>query len=122
MDENKFCLTCKKQLHGRTDKKFCNDNCRNLHNNQLNSDENNLMRNINHRLRKNRRILECFLLPSRHSYKISRQNLNNSGFSFAYFTHIHTQKNGRLFHFCYDYGYFELGEDEVMVLRKNKIE
>lgn len=122
MDENRVCLNCNKHLHGRTDKKFCNDYCRNAHNNLLNSDGNNLMRNINHRLRKNRRILECLLLPCRPNYKISQQKLHNQGFSFAYFTHTHTHKNGRLSHFCYEYGYLVLEKDEVMILRKNIIE
>jgi hypothetical protein len=45
-------------LHGRADKKFCNDLCRNNYNNQLNSNSYNLVRNINNILRRNRRIIE----------------------------------------------------------------
>ena len=37
---------------GRADKKFCSDGCRNSHNNTLNKDSSNLVRNINNRLRK----------------------------------------------------------------------
>jgi hypothetical protein len=44
--------------HGRADKKFCNDLCRNNYNNQLNSNSYNLVRNINNILRRNRRIIE----------------------------------------------------------------
>ena len=54
----KNCLTCDKPLKGRSDKKFCDDYCRNNYNNQLKSITTNQMRNVNNALGKNRRILE----------------------------------------------------------------
>lgn len=33
--ETATCLNCDKTLKGRTDKKFCDDYCRNSYNNQL---------------------------------------------------------------------------------------
>jgi predicted nucleic acid-binding Zn ribbon protein len=51
------CLECGEKIIGRSDKKFCNDACRNAYNNKQNKDSNNLMRNINNKLRKNYRIL-----------------------------------------------------------------
>uniref|UniRef100_UPI00374D4ADE DUF2116 family Zn-ribbon domain-containing protein n=2 Tax=Ferruginibacter sp. TaxID=1940288 RepID=UPI00374D4ADE len=57
----KKCLTCGKTIKGRTDKKFCDDYCRNGYNNQLKAGDNNYVRNINNALRKNRRILESLL-------------------------------------------------------------
>ncbi len=53
----KNCLACERPIKGRTDKKFCDDSCRNNYNNRLNSDATPLIRNINNILRKNRRIL-----------------------------------------------------------------
>jgi hypothetical protein len=41
------CLACDKPLKGRTDKKFCDDYCRNNYNNQLKAAKNNVVRNIN---------------------------------------------------------------------------
>ncbi len=55
---DRYCLECKTPIKGRADKKFCNDNCRNEHNNKVNKDSKNLIRNTNNRLRKNWRILE----------------------------------------------------------------
>ena len=55
---NKLCPECGDKIIGRADKKFCCDACRNSHNNALNKDSKNLVRNINNRLRKNYRILE----------------------------------------------------------------
>ncbi|MBK7480842.1 MAG: DUF2116 family Zn-ribbon domain-containing protein [Bacteroidales bacterium] len=51
------CLDCGCTIRGRTDKKFCSDQCRNNYNNKLNRDTNNYMRNVHGLLRKNRRIL-----------------------------------------------------------------
>ena len=49
---NKLCPECGDKIIGRADKKFCCDACRNSHNNALNKDSKNLVRNINNRLRK----------------------------------------------------------------------
>lgn len=54
----KKCLDCKKAISGRSDKRFCDDSCRNSYNYKQNSDQTNLIRKINHTLRKNRRILK----------------------------------------------------------------
>ena len=56
--QSKNCLACDKPVKGRTDKKFCDDFCRNKYNNQLKAGCNNYVRNINNALGKNRRILE----------------------------------------------------------------
>ena len=53
---SKTCLECGDKIIGREDKKFCSDGCRNAYNNKMNKDQNNLMRNINNKLRKNYRI------------------------------------------------------------------
>lgn len=112
------CLSCNDHLRGRTDKKFCNDYCRNAYNNSLNSDGNKQVRNINHALRKNRRILESILHPGRHIAKTSKQKLYTKGFSFVYFTHTTTNRKGNCYHYCYEYGYLILEGDGVMIVKR----
>lgn len=51
------CLECGETILGRSDKKFCNDACRNAYNNRVNSDYTNLMRMIHNRLRNNYGLL-----------------------------------------------------------------
>ena len=114
----KTCLSCSKHIHGRTDKKFCNDHCRNAHNNQLNSDGNSCVRNINHRLRRNRRILESLLPASRDITRLRQQKLYSKGFAFNYFTHTRITKKGNTYYFCYDYGWQALEGDSVLIVRK----
>ena len=114
----KTCISCSKYIHGRTDKKFCNDHCRNAHNNRLNSDGNSYVRNINHRLRRNRRILESLLPLARDISRLQQQKLHNKGFAFKYFTHIQVNKKGHTYYFCYEYGWMALEGDSVLIVRK----
>ena len=116
----KIYLSCNQKLHGRTDKKFCNDYCRNTHNNRLNSDGNKCVRNINHSLRKNRRILESLLPGERSICNTTRHKLHSKGFVFTHHTHTCTNKKGNTYYFCYEYGYLVLERERVVVLRKKE--
>jgi hypothetical protein len=111
------CLDCGEILHGRIDKKFCSDACRNNYNNRLNSDSNNLVRNINNILRKNRRIIQQFNPTGK--AKVHKDKLAAAGFNFNYHTHTYTTKTGNVYMFCYEYGYLLL-EDGYVALVKNE--
>jgi hypothetical protein len=113
----KTCNQCNKIIRGRTDKKFCNDYCRNSHNNFLKSPINNLIRNTNNQLSKNRRILESFLSPSESFQKIKKEKMIQDGFSFQYVTTQKVNKRGTQYHFCYDYGYIVLDEDWCIIIK-----
>lgn len=103
---SKLCLQCSRKLVGRSDKKFCNDHCRNEFNNRLNSDENNLMRRINHALRKNRRILIEF--QSLNKKKVPLQELLAAGFDFSYCTSSRATSSGKTIFLNYEMGYLFL--------------
>ena len=102
----KACLECGEKIVGRADKKFCSDLCRNAYNNKLNSDSNNLVRNINNTLRKNRRILEEICKDDK--AKVSKNTLLREGFDFTYFTSTRTTQKGATYVFVYEYGYLML--------------
>jgi predicted nucleic acid-binding Zn ribbon protein len=116
----RHCMTCNKSIRGRTDKKFCDDYCRNSYNNQLKAPGNNTMRNINNTLRKNRRILEGILSPNEKMQKISREKLLEQGFQFKYCTHTYCNPKGNLYHFCYDYGYLALENNWFLVVKRSE--
>lgn len=110
------CIECGEKVAGRVDKKFCSDYCRNAYNNKINKDKNNLVRNVNNRLRKNYRILEE--LNPLEKTKTSRTKLLAKDFSFDYFTSIYTTKSGNIYYFVYDQGYLPLeGEFYALVKR-----
>ncbi|MBV8327676.1 hypothetical protein [Chryseobacterium sp.] len=109
------CLECGEKIIGRTDKKFCNDACRNAYNNKQNKDSNNLMRNINNKLRKNYRILVEVNTDGK--TKVTKSKLDSFGFDFDYFTNIKIYKNGSEYRFIYDYGYKLLEDDYVLIVK-----
>jgi hypothetical protein len=108
-------------LRGRSDKKFCDDYCRNNYNNQLNAITHNHVRNINNALGKNRRILEELFPAEEGMCRVSKEKLLHQGFSFKYITHIYTTKKGSTYFFCYDFGYLPLENDWYLLVKNKKI-
>jgi predicted nucleic acid-binding Zn ribbon protein len=104
-----ICPECNEEFVGRVDKKFCSDQCRNTYNNRQNSDQNNLVRNINNALRKNRRILQQ--LNPTDKAKVHKSKLVDKGFDFKLFTSIYTTKKGTTYYFCYEHGYLPIEND-----------
>lgn len=118
--EPKTCLACDKPLKGRSDKKFCDDYCRNNYNNQLKSITNNQVRNINNALGKNRRIMEELLPSGEEMAKTTKEKLLQRGFLFKYVTHLYTTKSGKTYYYCYDYGYLPLENDWYLIVRRKE--
>ncbi len=112
----KLCPECGDKIIGRADKKFCCDACRNTHNNALNKDSKNLVRNINNRLRKNYRILES--LNPNGKTKTTKEKLLRLGFNFEFFTNIYTTKTGSVYFYLYDQGYLALENDFYLIVKK----
>ena len=110
------CKYCGKELIGRSDKKFCDTNCRTaFHNSKLNAKET-VIQKVNKILRKNRSVLK-FVSPQGKT-TVRKSLLINQGFTFQYYTHHYTTKNGNTYTFCYDYGYLELENQKVLVISK----
>lgn len=118
--EKKVCLDCGEPIRGRSDKKFCNDICRNSYNNKLNSDSNNFVRNINNVLRKNRRILEE-LLDGKTKLTVPKQKLVSKGFDFGFYTNTRVTKEVKNYFFCYEYGYLFLENDLLLVVKSEPL-
>lgn len=114
------CASCGKVIKGRSDKKFCDDYCRNNHNNTLNSDTSAFMRTVNNLLRKNRRILQELLPVGEDVIKLPKSKLALLGFNFQYFTHLYTTRKSTVYHFCYEYGYLLLEGEWVLLVKKKE--
>jgi predicted nucleic acid-binding Zn ribbon protein len=115
----RYCLECGDTIQGRADKKFCGDQCRVAHNNRLNSDETNYVRNVNHALRKNRRLLQGLLSTGKTT--ISREKLMQIGFDFNYFTNIDKTKDGAIYYYCYEQGYLVTDQEFFMLVEKQDV-
>lgn len=116
--ESRNCLSCGERLRGRIDKKFCDDYCRNNYNNQQKKagGYNGLIKAINGTLLKNRRILESIITDE--TAKTHREKLLAMGFQFKYLTHTYLTRSGKLYSYCYDYGYLPIGNDWFLVVKK----
>ena len=120
MPEVKVCLVCKKPLKGRSDKKFCDDYCRNIYNNQLKSGHYTYVRTINSILKKNRRILEELLSTNKETCRVGKEKLQRLGFHLNFHTHTYTNKKGNMYTFCYEYGYLPLDDDWFLVVKRKE--
>jgi len=115
------CAECGEKLNGRSDKKFCSSYCRTAFYNRRNSDINNMMRNINRILSKNRRILAS--LNKNGKATVRKSKLLQLGFTYQYFTSTYTNKAGKTYYFCYDQGYLPLEKGLVaLVVRQDYTE
>jgi hypothetical protein len=103
----RVCLDCGARLLGRSDKKFCSDQCRNNYNNRINRDHNNYVRNVHAQLRRNRRILSDLFGDGHH--RIHRDALVAQGYNFTFFTHLIETKDGLKWSYCFEYGFREAG-------------
>ncbi len=118
--EPTLCLSCEKPVKGRSDKKFCDDYCRAAYNNDLKSASNNLVRNVNNALGKNRRILESLLPQGDATAKTNHDKLIEKGFQFKYHTSMYKAKNGNTYFYCYEYGYLALENNWYLVVRREE--
>jgi hypothetical protein len=114
----RLCLDCGKPIRGRTDKKFCDDGCRNNYNNHLKTDDNSIVKEINHALKRNRSILSKFNPDGK--TKVSSLKLFNAGFDVKYHTHLYKTSNGSCYIFCYEYGYLQLNDEEFLLVKREK--
>lgn len=113
-ENKKTCLECGDELMGRSDKKFCNDQCRSVYNQKLNGDAAELIRNVNNQLRKNRSILSK--LNPEGKISVKKSVLEKKGFNFKLFTSTYVTKDNRTYYFVYDQGYLPLEKDYFMLV------
>ncbi len=113
----KVCLECNQPLTGRADKKFCDDQCRSSYNNRLNSENTKLMRTINTTLRKNRQILAALCPDGKN--KTRKEKMLSRGYDTQYHTHTYKTKEGALYQFCYDFGWLQLDNDFVLIVKND---
>ena len=114
----RLCLDCGEAVKGRTDKKFCDDSCRNNYNNRLKSENGIVFNRINSILKKNRTLLSKFNPDGK--VKISKKKMLNAGFNFDYFTHTYHTQNGKSYIFCYEFGYLALNDDDFLLVKREE--
>lgn len=107
------CLQCGEKLRGRSDKKFCDDQCRNQFNNERARVKNPCVSYVNYQLKKNRSILEI-LFNVHKDVEIPKRILAENGYNFSFFTHEEQSRR-----YCYEFGYEQVNELKINLVRWN---
>jgi len=108
------CITCGEIIVGRSDKKYCSDQCRYIFNNKTKRKNEKLILDINKILRKNRRILQQVNPEGKTT--IRTEYLSKMGFDFRYYTHTYVTKNKNEYRFCYEFGYFKIDNIKTLII------
>lgn len=119
--EERKCLQCNKRIIGRSDKKFCDDSCRNQFNNTKNQEDIQLVRKLNTILFKNRSILKT-LIGNEEMVKVGVDKLQMANFNMKFYTHQYTTQKGVTYYFVYEFGYLLLGYDKILIVKRNPFE
>ena len=119
------CFYCQKLLYGgRTDRKFCNDTCRNAANRERRKIEaavfgEDIQEKICKILKKNHALMSKYNKTQDSGKIVDREKIYREGFNFAFFTSAEITNAHILRHFCFDQywedlenGLIELGVDE----------
>jgi len=117
MTENaaKKCLFCGSLLNGRSDKKYCDDNCRNNHHYQMRKNEDNtIVKIINNSLLNNREILQSI---NKRKTIVKKQFLLDKHFDFEFITNVYKTRKGSEYKVVYDYAYKFINEEDIVLLR-----
>lgn len=107
----RLCPICKIPISGRTDKKYCSDQCRALANNNKKIEAQRVLLITNQTLRKNRTILKTLCPQGKAT--VRKEVLISMGFNFDNFTSIFVTYSKAIYYLCYDYGYSPIMEDMI---------
>ena len=119
MSNKIYCKNCKKELIGRSDKRFCDNYCKSqFHYEIQKSNESSFYRKVDNQLKLNRKILKNY---NRAGKSIIRAEvLVNEGFNYNYFTHYWKNQKGDVYFFNYEYGVLrkkEKGIDKYVLVK-----
>lgn len=116
----KQCMQCKKIIRGRIDKKYCSKDCSNkYHSNNRKQLHDSTVSTINRILLNNRNVLiQLFENEKSNKLKLPKIVLTKLGFNFEYITGYYTNRQGKVYHYVYDYAWMKFSSQEVLLVRK----
>tara|TARA_R110002126_G_scaffold146860_3_gene292844 strand:+ start:275 stop:652 length:378 start_codon:yes stop_codon:yes gene_type:complete len=106
----KECRYCNKELSGRTDKKFCDPQCKSAYQYQIEKQNPERFYNkVDNQLKLNRRLLKEYNKGGK--VTIRSTVLLELGFDPNFFTHYWKNKKGEVYLFVYEYGFLSKTEN-----------
>lgn len=118
-ENDRHCQECGLILIGRSDKKFCSDQCRASFHNREYSQNSESIRRVNRVLKRNRFVLGK--LAEQGKFQINKKKLEEMGFNFDFYTHLRKKKDGSKVFYCYETGYLREEGDEFRIVRTELI-
>lgn len=107
-----YCLDCNKEVEGRSDKIFCDKQCRSSYHYKNNRAKKiSLFKQIDLQLKLNRKLLKHFNQAGK--AEIRKEKLTSVGFNPKYFTHYWKNQKGNVYLFCYEYGYLAIKKENI---------
>lgn len=114
----KECLHCSKELSGRTDKKFCDPQCKSAYQYQIEKQNPERFYNkVDNQLKLNRKLLKEYNKGGK--VTIRSNVLLELGFNPNFFTHYWKNQNGQVYFFIYEYGFLirkENGKEKYVLI------
>jgi len=114
----KKCKICSKPIVGRSDKIFCSVRCKNYYHTNLRRVTDIAVKEINKILHRNRSILLEIMGKHKTQTKINRITLDKKKFNYKYHTHTLTNKQGKVYHWVYDFAWMEFSDNEILIIRR----
>ena len=112
MNEINTCLSCGKELAGRSDKKFCDPYCKSsYHYKKSIEDEPRFYNKVDNQLKLNRRLLKNYNKAGKATIRAKTMMVN--GFNPNYFTHYWKNDSGDVYLFVYEYGFLKKKEHGI---------
>lgn len=113
--EEQRCRQCDKVIHGRSDKKFCTDLCRNAHNNKKNAVPSAYSRKIVNILLRNRKVLSELSDGQTFPLSVPLPDLQLRGFRSDYHTGRSQMKRHETLR-CFEFEYRLYKNKKVVII------
>jgi len=113
------CPVCNIPIIGRSDKKYCSDQCRFIFNNQHKTIEEAHILNTNKQLRKNRNILKSLCPEGKAT--VRKDVMIAMQYNFSLFSTLFITSKKQLYYLCYDYGFtpiLENGTEKALIVTR----
>jgi len=104
MSLKKLCLSCGKELFGRSDKKYCDPYCKSAYHYKKSQEETpKFYKKVHKQLILNRKILKSYNKAGKAT--VRAEVLTGEGFNPNFFTHYWKNSKGDTYSFVYEFGF-----------------
>ena len=106
----KTCLHCNNELTGRTDKKFCDPQCKSAYQYKQEKEQPERFYNkVDNQLKLNRKVLKEFNKGGK--VTLRSEMLMEKGFDPNFFTHYWKNQKNQVYLFVYEFGFLKINEN-----------